>query len=56
MGRISVKSIIRTGKERRPGAIGVAEAMMLAYNAKNKYRLSLRDLYGRRSSKEEESE
>ncbi len=56
VGRISVKSIIRTGKERRPGAIGVAEAMMLAYNAKNKYRLSLRDLYGRRSSKEEESE
>ena len=46
LGRASVKSIIRTAKERRPGALGFAEALMLAYNNKNKYRLSLRTLYG----------
>ncbi len=46
VGKVSVKSIIRTAKERRPGAMGFAEAMMLAYNNKNKYRLSLRTLYG----------
>jgi len=46
VGKQSVKSIIRTAKERRPGALGYSEAMMLAYNAKNKYRLSLRALYG----------
>jgi len=46
VGRVSVKSIIRTAKERRPGAMGFAEAMMIAYNNKNKYRLSLRTLYG----------
>ena len=46
VGRVSVKSIIRTAKERRPGSMGYAEAMMLAYNNKNKYRLSLRVLYG----------
>ena len=46
VGKQSVKSISRTAKERRPGALGYSEAMMLAYNAKNKYRLSLRVLYG----------
>ena len=46
LGRVSVKSIIRTAKERRPGSSGFAEAMPLAYNNKNKYRLSLRTLYG----------
>ena len=46
VGKVSVKQIIRTAKERRPGALGYSEAMILAYNAKNKYRLSLRTLYG----------
>ena len=46
LGQVSVKSIIRTAKERRPGAMGFAEAMMIQYNLKNKYRLSLRTLYG----------
>ena len=58
VGKQSVKSIGRTAKERRPGALGYSEAMMLAYNAKNKYRLSLRVLYGEKipasSSDEEE--
>ena len=46
VGLVSVKSIIRTAKERRPGALGFAEAMMIQYNLKNKRRLSLRTLYG----------
>lgn len=50
LGRVSVKSIIRTAKERRPGALGFSEAMMIEYNKKNKYRLSLRTLYGGRPS------
>ena len=29
LGQVSVKSIIRTAKERRPGAMGFAEAMMI---------------------------
>ena len=57
VGKLSVKAIARTAKERRPGALGYSEAMMLAYNAKNKYRLSLRALYGEKvSSPEEEVE
>jgi hypothetical protein len=50
LGKVSVKSIIRTAKERRPGAMGFAEAMMIEYNKKNKYRLSLRLLYGKKAS------
>ena len=46
VGKVSVKQIIRMAKERRPGAMGYAEAMMIQYNNKNKYRLSLRMLYG----------
>ena len=49
VGKMSVKSIIRTSRERRPGALGYSEAMMLAYNAKNKYHLSLKTLYGGKS-------
>ena len=46
VGNVSVKYIIRTAKERRPGSSGFAEAILLAYNGKNKKRLSLRALYG----------
>lgn len=50
LGRVSVKSIIRTARERRPGALGFSEAMLISYNKNNKYRLSLRTLYGGRPS------
>ena len=56
LGRVSVKSIIRTAKERRPGALGFAEALLLAYNNKNKYRLSLRTLYGGKGAELENDE
>lgn len=56
LGRVSVKSIIRTAKERRPGALGFAEAMLLTYNNKNKYRLSLRTLYGGKGAELENDE
>ena len=56
VGMVSVKSIIRTAKERRPGAMGYAEAMMLAYNNKNKYHLSLRTLYGAKRDADTEPE
>ncbi len=43
---IPIKQLIRNAKERRPGAKDYSEAMMLAYNKKNRYHLSLRMLYG----------
>ena len=36
LGNVSVKTLIRTGKERRPGSFGLAEAMILIYNGKKK--------------------
>ena len=51
-----MKAIARTAKERRPGTLGYSEAMMLAYNAKNKYQLSLRALYGEKVSAPPEEE
>ena len=49
VGKTSVKAIIRMAKERHPGSLGYAEAMMISYNNKNKYRLSMKALYGGRA-------
>ena len=56
VGRISVKSIIRTAMERRPGVLGYAEAMLIAYNNKNKYRLPIKKLYGSQRDEEIDDE
>ena len=48
VGKVSVKTIIRTAKERRPGSYGYSEAILLAYNGKNKKRLSLKALYDKK--------
>ena len=36
VGAVSVKQLTRTAKERRPGSMGFAEAMILEYNGKKK--------------------
>jgi len=56
VGKFSVKMIARNAKERRPGALGYAEAMLIAYNTKNKYRLSMRKLYGKSNASDLEDE
>lgn len=56
VGQISVKQIMRTAKERSGGSRGFAETMMIAYNSKNKHRLSMRKLYGKKSAKYEPDE
>ena len=50
IGAISVKQLGRTAKERRPGSMGYAEAMVILYNGRRKSRhsrLSLKKLYMR---------
>lgn len=50
VGAMSVKSLTRVAKERRPGSMGFAEAMVIEYNGKKKnsaYRLNIRLLYER---------
>lgn len=49
-GAVSVKSLARIGKERRPGSMGFAEALVIEYNGKKKsqaFRLNIRMLYDR---------
>lgn len=48
VGAVSIKQLSRTAKERRPGSMGYAEAMVLEYNGKKKLggsRLSINKLY-----------
>ena len=58
VGQMSIKMLTRTARERRPGALGYAEAMVMAYNKRAKYRLSMSKLYNRNSkiSAEEEDD
>lgn len=45
LGRCSVKEISRNAKERRPGSLGYAEALLLAYNKKCRIQLRMEALY-----------
>ncbi len=57
LGLLSIKQLIRTAKERRPGAMGVAEVMILEYNGRKKsdsnHRLLIRKLYQNPKKKQE---
>ena len=55
LGRVSVKALSRTAKDRHPGTVGYAEAMVLAYNKQNKRRLSLQKLHGSNGKKRGEA-
>ena len=45
VGACSAKEIVRTAKDRGAGAMGYAEAMLMAYNKKMKYPLKWSNLY-----------
>ncbi len=45
LGGISIKELSKTAKERRAGSLGYAEAMLLAYNKRNKRPLNWQKLY-----------
>ena len=47
IGLLSVKQLTRTAKERRPGALGFSEAMVIQYNKRCKYRLPIQRLYSK---------
>lgn len=44
LGRVSVREISRTARERRAGSLGFAEALLLEYNKKSKYSLPFEKL------------
>lgn len=45
VGALSVQAITRRARDRRPGSLGFAEAMLIAYNFKSKYPLRQNKLY-----------
>ena len=50
VGGVSIKTLTRTAKDRRPGFLGYAEAMVIIYNGKKRnspYRLRQNRLYGK---------
>ncbi len=51
LGLLSIKQLIRKAKDRRPGAMGVAEVMVLEYNGRKKtasqHRLQIQKLYSK---------
>lgn len=47
VGQLSVKALSRNAKERRPGALGYAEVMVMAYNKRAKYCLPMKKLYSK---------
>lgn len=49
VGSMSVKQLSRTAKDRRPGSLGYAEAMLLAYNRKCRYPLQWTKLFEKNS-------
>ena len=53
LGKVPVKSLVRSAKERHPGSLGYAEAMVIAYNSKIRHGLSLKKLYGGRNTDDE---
>ncbi len=47
LGKVPVLNIIRKARERRPGSMGYAEALIVFYNSsKNKFALPMHSLYG----------
>jgi len=53
VGALSIKQLMRNAKDRRPGSLGVCEAMIIAYNGKKKnleQRLSMNKLYAKEMS------
>ena len=59
LGRISVKELSRTARDRRAGSLGYAEAILLIYNKKSQHPLRFEKLYtkkGKRSAKIEEQD
>ena len=53
LGRISIKEMTRTAKDRRAGSLGFAEAIVTFYNKRSRFGLSMEKLYTHRKNKAE---
>lgn len=51
LGRISIKELSRTARDRRAGSLGYSEAILLAYNKKSQKPLKFEQLYSNKGAK-----
>lgn len=51
VGKVSIKELARTAKDRRAGSLGYAEAIVIFYNKKNHSALHMGKLYNNKSKK-----
>ena len=56
IGRVSIKELARTAKDRRAGSLGFAEAIVIIYNKKNHSALPMEKLYTHKSKKIDKEE
>ena len=56
IGKVSIKELARTAKDRRAGSLGVAEAIVIIYNKKNHSALPMEKLYTHKSKKPSNTE
>ncbi len=56
IGRVSIKELARTAKDRRAGSLGFAEAIVIIYNKKNHSALPMEKLYTHKSKKNDKEE
>ena len=56
IGKVSIKELARTAKDRRAGSLGVAEAIVIIYNKKNHSALPMEKLYTHKSKKTSNTE
>ena len=56
VGQLTVKALSRNAKERRPGALGYAEVMVMTYNKRAKYCLPVKKLYSKNNTRGDDFE
>ncbi len=56
IGRVSIKELARTAKDRRAGSLGFAEAIVITYNKKNHSALPMEKLYTHKTKKNDTDE
>lgn len=56
LGRVSIKTLSQTAKDRRVGSLGYAEAILIFYNKRSKVHLTWDKLYAKKAPKRNKAE
>lgn len=56
LGRISIKTLCQTAKDRRVGSLGYAEVILIFYNKRSKVHLTWDKLYAKKTTRKNKAE